>query len=85
MNSEKTFEKIFTAREQFFYQVILIIVNKVYKKLGIGEKFIEQKESAGTPVSDMSIRTLRKEIKQCKSANTEIIPINSSKETLNIE
>ena len=31
------------------------------------KKFIEQKESEGTPVSDMSIKTLRKEIKQWKS------------------
>lgn len=31
------------------------------------EKFIEQKATEGTPVSDMSIKTLRQEIKQWKS------------------
>ena len=49
------------------------------------EKFIEQKESAGTPVSDISVKTLRKEIKQWKSANMEINPVNSSKETLPLD
>ena len=49
------------------------------------EKFIKQKESAGTPVSDMSVKTLRKEIKQWKSTNTEITPVNSSKETLQVK
>ena len=36
------------------------------------EKFIEQKESEGTPVSDMSVKTLRKEIKQWKSETKKI-------------
>ena len=41
------------------------------------EIFIEQKISSGTPVSDMSVRTLRKEIKQWK-AEKEKITHNSS-------
>ena len=41
------------------------------------EIFIEQKISSGTPVSDMSVRTLRKEIKQWKAEKEKITP-NSS-------
>lgn len=44
------------------------------------ERFIEQKEAAGTPVSDMSVKTLRKEIKQWKAENEEITPSNSSED-----
>lgn len=42
-------------------------------------KFIEEKASAGTPVSDMSIKTLRKEIKQWKSEKNKITPVQSNK------
>ena len=42
------------------------------------EKFIEQKEVAGTPVSDMSVKTLRKEIKQWKSETEKITPVQPS-------
>lgn len=42
------------------------------------ENFIEQKSAAGTPVSDMSVKTLRKEIKQWKAENEEITPSNST-------
>ena len=48
------------------------------------EKFIEQKEVAGTPVSDMSVKTLRKEIKQWKSETEKITPVQPS-ENKNIE
>ena len=48
------------------------------------EKFIEQKEAAGTPVSDMSVKTLRKEIKQWKSETEKISPVQPS-ENKNIE
>ena len=41
------------------------------------EKFIEQKESEGTPISDMSVKTLRKEIKKWKAEKEKITP-NSS-------
>lgn len=41
------------------------------------EKFIEQKESEGTPISDMSVKTLRQEIKKWK-AEKEKITHNSS-------
>ena len=47
------------------------------------EKFIEQKEVAGTPVSDMSVKTLRNEIKQWKS-KTEKISSAQSSESENI-
>ena len=48
------------------------------------EKFIEQKESEGTPVSDMSVKTLRKEIKQWKS-ETKKIPSAQSSEAKEID
>ena len=41
------------------------------------EKFIEQKESEGTPISDMSVKTLRQEIKKWKAEKEKITP-NSS-------
>lgn len=44
------------------------------------ENFIEQKSAAGTPVSDMSVKTLRKEIKQWKAENEEITPSNSTED-----
>ena len=42
------------------------------------EEFIKQKVKTGTPVADMSIRTLNKEIKQWKSAKEEITPTQSN-------
>lgn len=48
------------------------------------EKFIKQKEAAGTPVSDMSVKTLRKEIKQWKAETEKIAPVQPS-ENKNIE
>ena len=42
------------------------------------EEFIKQKAKTGTPVADMSIRTLIKEIKQWKSAKEEITPTQSN-------
>lgn len=48
------------------------------------EKFIEQKEAAGTPVSDMSVKTLRNEIKQWKSETEKISTVQPS-ENKNIE
>ena len=42
------------------------------------EEFIKQKAKTGTPVADMSIRTLNKEIKQWKSAKEEITPTQSN-------
>ena len=42
------------------------------------EEFIVQKAESGTPISDMSIRTLSKEIKQWKSAKEEITPVQSN-------
>ena len=48
------------------------------------EKFIEQKEANGTPVSDMSVKTLRKEIKQWKAETEKITPVQPS-ENKNIE
>lgn len=41
------------------------------------ENFIEQKESEGTPISDMSVKTLRQEIKKWKAEKEKITP-NSS-------
>lgn len=41
------------------------------------EEFIVQKAESGTPISDMSVRTLSKEIKQWKSAKEEITPVHS--------
>lgn len=40
------------------------------------EKFIEQKASEGTPVENMTVKTLRNEIKQWKAANKEISSSN---------
>lgn len=48
------------------------------------EKFIEQKKATGTPISDMSVKTLRKEIKQWKSETEKISPVQPS-ENKNIE
>lgn len=52
------------------------------------EKFIEQKESEGNPISKMSVKTLRKEIKQWKAETEKITPVqppeNKKVETLDI-
>lgn len=42
------------------------------------EEFIVQKAESGTPISDMSVRTLNKEIKQWKSAKKKIIHVQSN-------
>ena len=44
------------------------------------EIFIEQKTASGTPISDMSVRTLRKEIKQWKAKKEKITPNSSIKD-----
>lgn len=43
------------------------------------EKFIKKKIAEGTPISDMSVRTLRKEVKKWKSETEKISPVQSSK------
>ena len=48
------------------------------------EKFIEQKEAEGNPISKMSVKTLRKEIKQWKAETEKISPVQHS-ENKNIE
>ena len=42
------------------------------------EKFIKKKIAEGTPISDMSVRTLRKEVKKWKSETEKISPVQSS-------
>lgn len=44
------------------------------------EKFIEQKAAAGTPVSDMSVKTLRNEIKQWNAAKKQITSLKSAED-----
>ena len=48
------------------------------------EEFIKQKANAGTPVSDMSIKTLRKEIKQWNVQKDEFTPSESDENDKNI-